>query len=205
MARFRPLGLSCLLAGGLSAAPVYTYTATSVHVFGTIGLGVNVNASGPGFSLGGGFEGSLPSSFHVGDAVPLGMFYADAFDTGATVDFGGFTVVGINPLYGQLTVDAFSNSSFVIPPNPNSTYTFAAEATGEFTAVWSNNCDPLYCGSSANLLLSGPGELTLTVHPFLSSYEIEESFVGAAVPEPSSLVLTISGLVCAAGWRLRRK
>ena len=139
MARFRPLIVACfLLAGGLTAAPVYTYTARSVHVFGTIGLGTNVTASGPGFSLSGGFDGSLPTFFHVGDAVPLGMFYADPPDTGATVDFGGFVVSGITPISGSVSVDAFSNGTFVIPPNPNATYSFAAEATGEFTAVWSD-------------------------------------------------------------------
>ncbi len=190
---------SCCFAGTqLSADPVYTYSATSVNMQATPGvLGTSIATSGPGFSLSGlvGFI-DPPPFFHVGDAIPLGMSITLAFpDVGGTVDFGGI-VQFTNNITGSAQ-ELSSSSVFVIPPNPDASYTFSAQVTGEFTA-FPSVCSPgppspgPPCGTSANLLINLPGELTVTLGQG-PPYFVRESFVSTAVPEPSSIALLLLG------------
>ncbi len=198
----------CLLTLPLSADPVYTYTATSVHMFVIEGQGfANINAGAPGFSLTGGAGGGFPTVFRVGDQVPLTMFFASEGDNdGATVDFGGI-VQDTNSITGSVSVNALSSSVFVIPPNPSSTYTFSAQATGQFTALPACGPPPYpVCGTSANLVIAEQGGLTLTLIPFGPGvYEVNENFVGSPVPEPSSSALLLLGAVMVGGILFSRK
>ncbi|MBV9033980.1 MAG: hypothetical protein JO182_05760, partial [Acidobacteriaceae bacterium] len=126
------------LASYLWAEPIYNYTATSGSITSDGGSYFTITASAPGFSFMGGTSSSeLPPRFSVGQQIPLTNPLNPLLESGAaTVDFGGTrTVVSIDlgDLRGSAQATA-SESSFVLPPNPNPTYTFPARMTGQFTA-----------------------------------------------------------------------
>ncbi len=198
----------CFAATQLSADTVYTYTATSVTMSDTPGIGVAITASVPGFFLSGCACGSgNPTVFQVGQQVPLNFSFlaAPAF-AGATVNFGGF-VESVNNVSGTAN-EVSTSASFVIPPNPNATYTFAAEATGTFTAhpTVCGPPTPLSCDTSANLLINNGGELTLRLFAEgPGAYTVAENFAGSPVPEPSSIALLLLGAVAFGGILFSRK
>jgi len=200
---------SGLLRVQLPADTVFSYVATTASmrtaietIIGTIGVSETAAASAPGFVFSGGIQGNLPMPFQVGQQVPLDttFFGFEPFDSGATVDFGGI-VQPTNNLAGTFQI-LTSPSSFVILPNANPTYTFAATATGQIVATPmacmapgepipspGPGSEPI-CGTSAVLSIDLPGTLTVQLIQFPSGViNVNEVFASAPVPEPSSAAL----------------
>ncbi len=210
----------CLLAGRVAADTVDAYTATSVS-FGhsTVHGSDSMSASGAGFSISGGGRDYEVVFASVGEQVsPLGVdFFVQVPVTAVgLVDFGGISW----PANVTGDVRASSNTGFVIPPGPSSTYTFSAQATGEFSAT------PQFCGTphappcdaSAGILIDLPGELTITLTlfrennpgctqtgPLACEYKVDESFASTPVPEPTSGLLFFWGVVGMGGALLLRR
>ena len=192
------LGCS-LFAVQLSADPIYTYVATSASMRSPIGVGTAGFASAPGFAFSGGPPSYVFTAFQVGQEIPLDIPFLDfSPDSSATVDWGGL-VQPTDDLAGTFEI-LTSPSSFVIPPNPNLTYTFAATATGQIFAT-PDNCmspgEPLpfplpLCGTSAVLSIDLPGTLTVQLLPPTPTapvFYVTELFASTPVPEPSSAAL----------------
>ena len=189
------------LAGQLWAEPIYTYTATSASMGHFVGSDIVFDALGPGFSINGGVAIDNLPFFYVGQEIPLTISFPSVGtdNTGGTVDFGGIVTRDIN-VDGSIQELPNGSSSFVIPPNPNTTYTFAAHMTGQITAR------PIFCGPSAPspappcgtaavLLIDLPGELTVDlIHTggASSPYYVHETFMN--VPEPSGIGLWLLGV-----------
>jgi len=207
------LGCS-LFAVQLSADPI-TYVATTATMRGFIGTDIFAAASAPGFLFTGGRSGISFTGFGVGEQVPLDITIFASPDGGATVDFGGI-VQPTNDLAG--TFEVTSPGSFVIPPNPNLTYTFAAQATGQITALPAVCMSPgeelppgvgpfPLCGTSAVLSIDLPGELTVQLLPvrpdFPNVFYVDEIFTSA--PEPSSAALFVVATCAGAVLALRKR
>ena len=208
------------LASGLWAAPIYNYTATSASVRAFDPYNFDLMASAPGFlipDVGGSSTGN-PPRYSVGDTigltVPLGPIEGGAL---ATVDFGGIIeIVDASPGgglsgYAQATAD---QGSFVLPPNPATTYTFAARITGQFTASAGalNSCgtdSKPPCDALAVLSIDLPGTLTIRlsqVGPGTGTlYELDRIDF-TSVPEPASMGLLLLGAgMCGTVWLARRE
>ena len=205
------------LASGLWAAPIYNYTATSASVRASDPYNFDLMASAPGFlipDVGGSSTGN-PPRYSVGDTigltVPLGPIEGGAL---ATVDFGGIIeIVDASPGgglsgYAQATAD---QGSFVLPPNPATTYTFPARITGQFTAHPYNNCgtgSAPPCDALAVLSIDLPGTLTIALQPASPApgapYQLTRIDF-TSVPEPSSVGLWLLGAgMCGTAWLARR-
>ncbi|MBV9482701.1 MAG: PEP-CTERM sorting domain-containing protein [Acidobacteria bacterium] len=133
---------------------------------------------------------------------------------GAAVDYGEYIGGGASigaGLSGSVQVTA-NESSFVLPPNPATTYTFAARMTGQFTASAGvlNGCgtdSTPPCDALAVLSIDLPGTLTISfIHDPnpAAPYELTETF--ASVPEPSSVRLWLLGAgMGGTVWLARRR
>ena len=153
--------------------------------------------------------------YSVGQQIPLTIAGGLIEGGTALVDFGGITEqVSIGPgpgggLSGGVQATA-NESSFVLPPNPNPTYTFAARMTGQFTAYaydvggCGTDARPP-CDASAVLSIDLPGTLTIRLSQSVpqAPYNLYETF--ASVPEPSSVGLWLLGAgMCGTVWLARR-
>jgi hypothetical protein len=200
----------------LPADTIFNYVATNARVQGPIGIGTAAFASAPGFAFSGGPPSFGFTPFQVGDQVPLDITFGDISpDSSAVVDFGGLVQLTTN-LSGNLHVNT-SPSGFVLPPNPDLTYTFASRAIGQITALpfcmspgeeFPPGVGPFPpCGTSAVLSIDLPGTLTIRVMPANPAspngpvFFVSEVFDSTPVPEPSGPVLLL--LSICAGCALR--
>ena len=193
----------CVLAGQLWAQPIYTHTAFVFFGTWTPQDITNFVVAGPGFNVQNGVNfGS--TAFRVGEAVPLNFaFGADPTGISGNVDYGGIVV----PSFLGGVVNQTTDASFVLPPNPNATYTFPARATGQLTAFPAAcffpppTCPPP--GAEANLLVNLAGQLTVTLT--LSSpsgfYTVTEQLLATTpIPEPSTIALLALGIGMAGAY-----
>ena len=213
------LAIVCFLAGS-ARADSFTFTGNAefgedIADFFLSGPSFSINSAAPG-----GFAGLLFACTRgTLCQVPAQPIPATDSYLNAPGDFSGGTVGGIraSTLTGGLI---FSGSSFTAgdPPKVGSgPVTFTGDLTG-FVFL------PLGCENTGNctslgpqvfhLHLSGSGIVTAvgedeglgTDGIFVVNYQFQGT--ATTVPEPSSLVLVISGLTGVAGmrrWRLRRR